>query len=117
MSDRFMVFVVNPHFLHFALCIFNKPGQAFPYAFNSGADFMCVGMYDFQVVDDVNLALSSLKNIKDRTRPWRASMDSFTHSPIYPFTHSPIYSLVPYIFPRMNSVESVTSKPVSEQGG
>ncbi len=49
-----------------------KPEQAFPYAFNSGADFLCVGMYDFQIIDDVNLALNALENVTDRTRPWRA---------------------------------------------
>jgi hypothetical protein len=49
-----------------------SPDQAFPYSFNNGADFICVGMYDFQIVDDVNLALNSIDNVKDRSRPWRA---------------------------------------------
>jgi hypothetical protein len=26
-----------------------------------GADFLCVGMYDFQIVDDVNVALDVLR--------------------------------------------------------
>ena len=30
-----------------------EPKQGFPFAFNNGADFICVGMYDFQIVDDV----------------------------------------------------------------
>lgn len=47
-----------------------KPEEGFPFAFNNGADFICVGMYDFQIVDDVNIALESLKNV-NRTRPWR----------------------------------------------
>jgi uncharacterized membrane protein YphA (DoxX/SURF4 family) len=47
-----------------------KPEDGFPFAFNNGADFICVGMYDFQIVDDVNIALESLKNV-NRTRPWR----------------------------------------------
>lgn len=47
-----------------------KPEKGFPYAFNNGADFICVGMYDFQIVEDVNIALDSLANVK-RTRPWR----------------------------------------------
>lgn len=47
-----------------------KPEQGFPFAFNSGADFICVGMYDFQIVDDVNITLDSLKNV-NRVRPWR----------------------------------------------
>ena len=47
-----------------------EPKQGFPYAFNNGADFICVGMYDFQIVDDVNIALDSLANLK-RSRLWR----------------------------------------------
>lgn len=49
-----------------------KPEEAFPYVFNKGADFLCVGMYDFQIIDDVNIALNALGNVSDRTRPWRA---------------------------------------------
>ena len=49
-----------------------KPEQAFQYAFEKGADFLCVGMYDFQIVDDVNIALSALDKVEGRTRPWRA---------------------------------------------
>ncbi len=48
------------------------PEEAFPYAYKNGADFLCVGMYDFQVVDDVNIALSALESSKNRRRPWRA---------------------------------------------
>ncbi len=46
------------------------PNDGFPYAFNNGADFICVGMFDFQIVDDVNIALDTLSNV-DRIRPWR----------------------------------------------
>jgi hypothetical protein len=49
-----------------------RPEQAFSYTFNSGADFLCVGMYDFQIIDDVNITLGALENVTDRTRPWRA---------------------------------------------
>jgi uncharacterized membrane protein YphA (DoxX/SURF4 family) len=49
-----------------------KPEQAFPYTFKSGADFICVGMYDFQVVDNVNLVNTVLDSKIDRKRPWRA---------------------------------------------
>ena len=48
------------------------PQEAFPYAFKSGADFICVGMYDFQVVENVNLVNSILDKDIERTRPWRA---------------------------------------------
>ena len=49
-----------------------KPREGFQYAFQNGADFICVGMYDFQVVDDANIALSVLSGKLDRQRPWRA---------------------------------------------
>jgi hypothetical protein len=49
------------------------PKEAFRYAFEGGADFVCAGMYDFQMVEDVNLALDVLSaaDLK-RERPWRA---------------------------------------------
>lgn len=47
-----------------------QPQEGFQYAFNHGADFICVGMYDFQIVDDVNIALDVLANIQNRQRPW-----------------------------------------------
>ena len=37
-----------------------------------GADFICVGMYDFQLVDNVNLITSVLDGKIERKRPWRA---------------------------------------------
>ncbi len=49
-----------------------KPEEAFQYAFDKGADFICVGMYDFQIIDDVNITLAALDNMGDRRRPWRA---------------------------------------------
>ena len=32
------------------------PEQALPFAFEHGADYVCMGMMDFQIVDDVNNA-------------------------------------------------------------
>jgi len=29
-------------------------------------------MYDFQIVEDVNIALEALENARDRQRPWMA---------------------------------------------
>jgi len=49
-----------------------EPKVGFRHAFESGADFICVGMYDFQVVDDVNLALDVLNSRLARQREWRA---------------------------------------------
>lgn len=48
------------------------PNVGFKYAFEGGADFICVGMYDFQMVDDVNIAVAILddKDKLNRQRRW-----------------------------------------------
>lgn len=46
------------------------PKDGFRYAFDNGADFICVGMYDFQIVEDVNIVLDTLSKV-NRIRPWR----------------------------------------------
>lgn len=48
-----------------------RPAEGFRYAFEGGADFLCVGMYDFQIIDNVNTAVDVLKSNPTRTRPWR----------------------------------------------
>ena len=48
------------------------PDKGFRYAFENGADFICVGMYDFQIVEDVNIALDVLASDLKRQRPWMA---------------------------------------------
>ncbi len=48
------------------------PDVGFRYAFENGADFICVGMYDFQIVDDVNMAVEVLNSDLKRERPWMA---------------------------------------------
>jgi len=48
------------------------PEEGLKYAFTNGADFICLGMYDFQVVEDVNIALATLSSVKERQRPWMA---------------------------------------------
>ncbi len=48
------------------------PKDAFQWAFQQGADFICVGMFDFQVVQNVNLAYEVLQGDMKRSRPWRA---------------------------------------------
>lgn len=49
-----------------------KPEVGLKYAFGNGADFVCLGMYDFQIVEDVNIALNALDQSKVRQRPWMA---------------------------------------------
>jgi len=49
-----------------------RPGDGFRYALKNGADFLCVGMYDFQLVEDTNIFLEALAENKNRERPWRA---------------------------------------------
>lgn len=48
-----------------------KPEEGLKYAFSNGADFVCLGMYDFQIVEDINIALDTLSSITERQRPWR----------------------------------------------
>jgi hypothetical protein len=47
-----------------------EPKDGFKWAFENGADFICVGMFDFQVVNDVNICLDTLKNMQNRKREW-----------------------------------------------
>lgn len=47
-----------------------KPEEGLKYAFKNGADFVCLGMYDFQIVEDVNIALGAIKVAQERIRPW-----------------------------------------------
>jgi len=49
-----------------------EPKVAFRDAFENGADFIVVGMYDFQIVDDVNIAYDVLNGGVKRQREWRA---------------------------------------------
>jgi hypothetical protein len=46
------------------------PVQGFRYAFQNGADFICVGMFDFQVAEDVTLAREAVGKSRSRGRPW-----------------------------------------------
>lgn len=46
------------------------PKDGFRYAFENGADFICVGMFDFQVIDDINIACEVLSTLGERGRPW-----------------------------------------------
>jgi len=47
------------------------PQDAFPHAFENGADFILAGMYDFEIAEDVEIAWRSLASLPKRARPWR----------------------------------------------
>ena len=47
------------------------PQRAFRHAFESGADFILVGMFDWQIEEDVRIVKQTLENLQ-RLRPWRA---------------------------------------------
>jgi uncharacterized membrane protein YphA (DoxX/SURF4 family) len=46
------------------------PEKGFQWAFDNGADFIEVGMFDFQIVANVNQTIRSVKNAQNRIRPW-----------------------------------------------
>jgi hypothetical protein len=48
------------------------PNEGFRYAFQNGADFALVGMFDFQVAENVAVANTVLGEVVTRNRAWRA---------------------------------------------
>ncbi len=49
-----------------------KPEVGFHHAFEGGADFACVGMFDFQVIENANVAHNILNSNLNRSRNWYA---------------------------------------------
>lgn len=47
-----------------------KPEDGFKYAFENGADFVCAGMFDFQIIDNANIANNTLSANLNRERKW-----------------------------------------------
>ncbi|MGD0091735.1 MAG: hypothetical protein ABSE73_17610 [Planctomycetota bacterium] len=48
-----------------------QPKDAFRYCFESGADHILVGMFDFEIAEDVKIAKAALDGVT-RQRPWRS---------------------------------------------
>jgi hypothetical protein len=47
-----------------------KPEDGLNYAFQSGADFVCLGMFDWQVSQDAEIAIKAIAGAKSRRRKW-----------------------------------------------
>lgn len=63
---------INKPFVAYKVCAAGAihPRDGFKYAFDKGADFLVVGMYDFQLRDNANITKGLLAGKLDRTRPW-----------------------------------------------
>ena len=48
------------------------PRDGFKFAFDNGADFICVGMFDFQIRENAIIARDVVARAQNRQRPWRA---------------------------------------------
>ncbi len=48
------------------------PRQGFDFAFENGADFIAVGMFDFHIAENCELAAKVLRRQQNRARPWMA---------------------------------------------
>jgi len=48
------------------------PRDGFKYAFNGGADFIAVGMFDFQIEQNCEQVRKEIRRAQKRERPWQA---------------------------------------------
>lgn len=70
---RFMQELERPWLAYKVLAAGAIPPKAgFRYAFENGADFCVVGMFDFQVAEDVAIANGVLRETENRPRAWMA---------------------------------------------
>ena len=46
------------------------PADGLNFAFAGGADFICLGMFDYQVRQDTELTLNAIAKSENRKRPW-----------------------------------------------
>lgn len=49
-----------------------RPRHGFEHAFNNGADFVAVGMFDFQIAEDASVARAAIRDARNRDREWCA---------------------------------------------
>ena len=49
-----------------------RPEDGFRFAFENGTDFICVGMFDFQVIQNANIVYDLLNSDLKRERDWFA---------------------------------------------
>ncbi len=49
-----------------------KPREGFELALKTGADFLAVGMFDFQIKEDASIMRNLLARDLKRERPWQA---------------------------------------------
>lgn len=48
-----------------------QPDIAFRYSYLNGADFVLAGMFDYEIDEDVKIAIDALRRTKSRERPWK----------------------------------------------
>ncbi len=46
------------------------PEDGIRYAFDNGADFVCLGFFDWQLREDVELVRKAVADARNRKRPW-----------------------------------------------
>lgn len=48
------------------------PADGIRYGLENGGDFVCLGMFDFNMIQDVNIFNETIATLGNRKRPWRA---------------------------------------------